>query len=90
MRDSTGPNPEVAKRLAQELIIRDHEQLLTGLVASPNAAAIAPLTAEAKLPLVIMNAAGVEIPRMSPYIVRVSFTVWQMSLPMGQWAAKNG
>ena len=90
VRDSTGPNPEVAKRLAQELITRDHVQLLTGLVASPNAAAIAPLTAEAKLPLVIMNAAGVEIPRMSPYIVRVSFTLWQMSLPMGQWAAKNG
>ncbi len=90
VRDSTGPNPEVAKRLAQELITRDHVQLLTGLVASPNAAAIAPLTAEAKLPLVIMNAAGVEIPRLSPYIVRVSFTLWQMSMPMGQWAAKNG
>jgi len=27
---------------------------------------------------------------MSPYIVRVSFTLWQMSLPMGQWAAKDG
>ena len=90
VRDSTGPNPDVARRLAQELITRDHVQLLTGLVASPNAAAIATLTAEAKLPLVIMNAAGVEIPRISPYIVRVSFTLWQMSMPMGQWAAKNG
>jgi branched-chain amino acid transport system substrate-binding protein len=90
VRDSTGPNPDVAKRLAQELITRDHVQLLTGLVASPNAAAIAPLTAEAKVPMVIMNAAGVAIPRLSPYIVRVSFTLWQMSMPMGQWAAKNG
>ena len=90
VRDSTGPNPDVAKRLAQELITRDHVQLLSGLVESPNAAAIAPLTAEAKVPMVIMNAAGVNIPRLSPYIVRVSFTLWQISLPMGQWAAKNG
>src|SRR5204863_800223 len=83
VRDSTGPNPDVAKRLAQELITREHIQLLTGMLASPNAAAIAPLTAEAKVPMVIMNAAGVAIPRISPYIVRVSFTLWQISLPMG-------
>ena len=29
-RDDTGPNPEVAKRMAQELITRDHVQLLAG------------------------------------------------------------
>jgi branched-chain amino acid transport system substrate-binding protein len=90
VRDDTGPNPDVAKRLAQELITRDHVQLLTGIIASPNAAAIAPLTAEAKVPMVIMNAAGVAIPRISPYVVRVSFTLWQIALPMGQWAAKQG
>jgi len=89
-RDDTGPNPDVAKRVAQELITRDHVQLLAGEIASPNAAAIAPLTAEAKIPFVIMNAAGVNIPRISPYVVRVSFTLWQISLPMGQWAATNG
>src|ERR1700693_5162951 len=90
VRDDTGPNPDVAKRLGQELITRDHVQLLAGEIASPNAAAIAPLTAEAKTPFVIMNAAGVAIPRLSPYVVRVSFTLWQISLPMGQWAAKKG
>ncbi len=90
VRDDPGPNPDVAKRLAQELITREKVQLLAGVIASPNAAAIAPLTAEAKVPLVLMNAAGVAIPRLSPYIVRVSFTLWQISLPMGQWAAKNG
>src|ERR1700716_1002649 len=31
VRDSTGPNPDVAKRLAQELITRDHVPLLSGL-----------------------------------------------------------
>lgn len=88
-RDDTS-TPEVAKRIAQEFITRDHVNLLFGLVASPNAAAIAPLTAEAKVPLVITNAAGAAITRISPYVVRVSFTQWHFALPMGQWAAQHG
>src|SRR5215468_12534115 len=38
-RDDTS-NPEVGKRLAQELITRDHVQLLTGIVLSPVATAV--------------------------------------------------
>ena len=41
VRDDTGPNPDVAKRIAQELIVRDKVQFLTGVVWTPNAAAIA-------------------------------------------------
>ena len=89
-RDDTGPNPDTAKRLAQELITREHVSYLTGVVWSPNAAAIAPLTAEAKVPFVISNAAGAGITRISPFVARVSFTLWQESLPLGQWAAQKG
>lgn len=89
-RDDTGANPETAKRLAQELIVQDKVQFLAGVLFTPNAAAIAPLTAEAKVPFVIMSAAGSAITRMSPYIVRVSTTLWQTSYPMGQWAASQG
>jgi branched-chain amino acid transport system substrate-binding protein len=89
-RDDTS-NPDVGKRLAQELITRDRVQLLTGIVLSPVATAVAPLTAEAKVPLVIAYAAaGVNIPRLSPYIVRVTFTLWQQSYPMGKWAVDQG
>src|SRR6516165_11665412 len=89
-RDDTS-NPEVGKRLAQELITRDHVQLLTGFVLSPVATAVAPLTAEAKVPMVITYAAaGVSIPRISPYVVRITFTLWQGSYPMGKWAAEQG
>ena len=89
-RDDTA-NPEVAKRLAQELITRDHVQLLTGVILSPAAAAIAPLTAEAKVPLLISIAAGGSaIPRISPYVARVSFTLWQQGYPIGKWAAEQG
>jgi branched-chain amino acid transport system substrate-binding protein len=89
-RDDTGPNPEVAKRLAQELITRDHVQLLAGVVFTPNALSIAPLVTEAKVPFIIMNAGTAMITTKSPYIARVSFTLWQSSYPLGQWAAKNG
>src|ERR1051325_1072902 len=89
-RDDTA-NPEVGKRLAQELITRDRVQLLTGVVLSPVAAAVAPLTVEAKVPLLIsIAAAGVQIPRLSPYIARVSFTLWQQGYPIGKWAAEQG
>jgi branched-chain amino acid transport system substrate-binding protein len=89
-RDDTS-NPEVGKRLAQELITRDHVQLLTGIVLSPVAAAVAPLTAEAKLPMLLsIAAAGAAIPRLSPYVVRISFTLWQQAYPMGKWAAEQG
>lgn len=89
-RDDGGPDPEVAKRLAQELITRDHVQFLAGAVWSPNAAAMAPVATAAKVPFVILNAAGAGLTRASPYIVRDSFTLWQQGLPLGTWAAKKG
>ncbi len=89
-RDDTS-NPEVGKRLAQELITRDRVQLLTGIILSPVAAAVAPMTAEAKVPLLLdIAAAGAAIPRLSPYVVRISFTLWQESYPIGKWAAEQG
>jgi branched-chain amino acid transport system substrate-binding protein len=65
-RDETGPNPDVAKRLAQELIARDGVQFVTGLVFTPNALAVAPLATESKTPTIIMNAATAMITRSSP------------------------
>ena len=89
IRRDDAATPDTGKRLAQELIARENVQLLMGIVGSPIAAAVAPLTAQAKVPLVITNAAGVAIPRISPYVVRVSFTIWQQAYPLGQWAAKQ-
>jgi len=89
-RDDTGPAPDVAKRLAQELITRDHVNIITGVVYSPNALAMAPVLTEAKIPFVDMNAAAADLTYKSPYIVRDSFTLWQVAYPMGLWAAKHG
>jgi branched-chain amino acid transport system substrate-binding protein len=89
-RDDTGINPDMAKRLAQELITRDKVDILTGFLYTPNLNAVAPLATEAKIPVVIMNAATSSSMRLSPYFVRVSMTVWQSAYPMGQWAVKQG
>src|SRR5690349_7522026 len=44
-RDTTGAAPEVAKRLAQELITRDNVDILAGFGLTPNALAVAPIDA---------------------------------------------
>src|SRR5207245_4409954 len=55
-RDDTGPNPDKARQLAQELVVRDKVNLLAGVIFTPNAMSIAPIATEAKVPFVIMNA----------------------------------
>src|SRR5215813_1712535 len=89
-KDDGGPAPEVAKRLAQELVTRDNVDILVGFGFTPNALAVAPIASEAKKPMVIMNAATSIITTRSPYIVRVSMTLPQVTQPMAVWAAKNG
>jgi len=37
----------------------------------------------------VINARHVVVTTRSPYIVRDSFTLWQSSYPLGQWAAKK-
>lgn len=90
VRDATGPNPELAKRIAQELVIRDKVQILAGFAFTPNALAIAPLATQAKVPMVVMNAAATGLTAKSPYMVRTSFSYDVMVPPLAQWAVKSG
>ncbi|HZI83847.1 MAG TPA: ABC transporter substrate-binding protein, partial [Casimicrobiaceae bacterium] len=90
VKDTTGAAPDVAKRLAQEVITREQVDILAGFGLTPNALAVAPVSAEAKKPMVIMNAATSIITTRSPYIVRLSHTLPQDTQPIAQWAAKNG
>lgn len=89
-KDTAGPAPDAAKRIAQELIVRDKVSVLTGLDFSPNAYAVGAVAAQAKVPVVVMNAASSGITTSSPYVARVSFTVQQMANPMARWMLKNG
>lgn len=89
-RDSTGPNPEIAKRLSQELVTRDKVDFLAGYGFTPEAIAAAPVATEAKKPMIVMNAASSVVTTKSPYIARFSMTLPQVSAPMATWAARNG
>ena len=88
-RDDGGPNPDKARQLAQELVVRDRVQLLAGVAFTPNAMAMAPLATEAKVPLILTNAGTSVVTTRSPYIARFSFTLWQSCVPLGEWAAKK-
>ena len=90
IRDTTGPAPDIAKRVAQELVTRDNVDILAGFGMTPNALAVAPVATQAKKPMVVMNAASSIITTKSPYIVRVSHTLAQDTQPIAQWAARNG
>jgi branched-chain amino acid transport system substrate-binding protein len=88
-RDDGGPNPDKARQLAQELVVRDRVQLLAGVAFTPNAMAMAPLATEARVPLILTNAGTSVVTTRSPYIARFSFTLWQSCVPLGEWAAKK-
>src|SRR5688500_6595896 len=56
-KDTGGPAPDVAKRLSQELVVRDKVDILAGFALTPNTLAASDISAEAKKFMVIMNAA---------------------------------
>ena len=89
-KDVGGIAPEVAKRLAQESVVRDNADILAGFALTPNALAAADVSAQAKKFMVVMNAATSIITTKSPYLVRTSVTVPQIDETFGDWAAKSG
>lgn len=89
-KDNGGIAPDVAKRLSQEVIVRDGADILAGFDLTPNAMAAADISAQAKKFMVNMNAATSVITTKSPYMVRTSFTVWAVNESLGAWAYKSG
>jgi branched-chain amino acid transport system substrate-binding protein len=89
-KDTGGPAPDVAKRLAQELVVRDKVDILAGFVLTPNAMAAGDVSAEAKKFMVVMNAATSVVITKSPYMIRTSVTLPQVMETFGTWAATKG
>jgi branched-chain amino acid transport system substrate-binding protein len=89
-KDTGGIAPDIAKRLAQELIVRDKADMLAGFALTPNALAAGDVSSQAKKFMVNMNAATAIITTKSPYMVRTSFTVPQLNETLGAWAYRNG
>ncbi|MEX2128532.1 MAG: ABC transporter substrate-binding protein [Xanthobacteraceae bacterium] len=89
-KDTGGIAPDVAKRLAQELVVRDKVDILAGFVLTPNALAAADVSKEANKFMVVMNAATSIIISKSDLLTRTSMTLPQVAGPFGTWAATKG
>jgi branched-chain amino acid transport system substrate-binding protein len=89
-KDTGGPAPDVAKRLAQELVVRDKVDILAGFALTPEALGAADVATKAKKLMVVMNAATSVVTEKSPYIVRTSLTIPQVNYAFGKWAFEKG
>lgn len=89
-KDVGGVNPDQSRSLAQELLIRDRVDYLAGFTFTPNAFAVAPVIQQSETPTVIFNAATSAINKESDFFLRTSYTLWQVSAPMADWAYAQG
>ena len=88
-RDDTGIAPDVAGRLAQELIVQDHVDVLVGTNLTPNAIAVARVSTAAKKPFFVVNSATSNILKDAPYASRYAFTTQQFVPPLAAYAAAH-
>ncbi|WP_306133012.1 ABC transporter substrate-binding protein [Roseivivax marinus] len=89
-KDVGGVDPDQSRTLAQELLIREKVDYLAGFTFTPNALAVAPLISQSETPTVIFNAATSSINRESNFYLRTSYTLWQVSAPLAEWAYDQG
>jgi branched-chain amino acid transport system substrate-binding protein len=76
---------------AQELVQQNAFAVL-GLLGDDGAAAVRAYADANKIPLIVTGASGNALTRTapSPYVLRASYTNWQLSEPLGEWAAGKG
>ena len=89
LRDDAGV-ADTTRRHAQELVVNDKVQVLAGFGLTPLALATVPVATQAKIPQLVMAAATASITEQSPYVVRTGFTLPQVTVPIAEWATKNG
>lgn len=89
-KDTGGPNADVARRMAQELVVRDGADIIAGFALTPEAIGASEVATEAKKLTVLMNAATSSVINLSPYMVRTSVTIPQVNYALGKWAVEEG
>ena len=86
----TGGNPANAKTKAQELIERDHVNVIFGPLAAFELLAITDYVRDSKMPLISLAAAEDVTQRSAnPFVIRPSATSAQCCHAMGEYAAKE-
>ena len=88
LKDDAGL-PDNSRRLAQELVVNDKVAVLAGFGLTPQAFSSASIATQSKTPMVVMQAATSSVTEKSPFIVRTSMTLPQVTGGVAEWAYKN-
>jgi branched-chain amino acid transport system substrate-binding protein len=89
-RDDTGVNPEVARRMAQELVVQEKVDMIAGMIFTANAMTVGAISNDSKTPVMLVNSVATGLLPRFPYMTRWSFTTLELTDVLGKWAAKNG
>lgn len=84
-----GGNAANSRKLAQELIVNEKVDVIAGFGLTPITLAVAPVATESKTPMVLMAAQTQTNTEASPYIVRSSGTITQVTSGIAKWAVEN-
>jgi branched-chain amino acid transport system substrate-binding protein len=76
-RDMAGPNPANARRLAEELVVRDKAAILGGFYLTSDASAAAAVINQTNTPSVLFVAASPTLLAQSPMFVRAGPNIGQ-------------
>jgi branched-chain amino acid transport system substrate-binding protein len=72
------------------MVVNDKVAVLAGFGLTPLALATVPVATQAKIPMVVMAAATSMITEQSPFVVRSTFTLPQVTSPLANWAWQAG
>jgi len=91
LKEDNKEDPKVTLQLVRRYIKDDNVDFMVGPIASHVVAAIRDEVDRSKTFLLVANAGNNEVTgkNCSPYIVRTSFSNWQVNHSMGQYAAEN-
>jgi branched-chain amino acid transport system substrate-binding protein len=83
--------PDVGLAKTRKLVLSDRVDVMTGIISSAVALAVAPYLSSQRMPIVLSNAAADSLSgeKCDRYVFRVSYSSSQISEPIGLWMAKN-
>ena len=83
--------PDVGLTKTRKLVLSDRVDVMTGIISSAVALAVAPYLSSQRMPIVLSNAAADALSgeKCDQYVFRVSYSSSQISEPIGLWMAKN-
>jgi len=91
IREDTEGNPSVGLTKVRKLVEHDRVHIVSGILNSAVAYAVADYVVQHEVPLIITNAGadGLTQQKRNPYVFRTSFSDSQVSHPFGEWVSRK-